>query len=274
MRVHALILAAGLLGALGCAAAPPVLEFDGEAVQGGLLFGRVSPGARVLVEGRPVRVSPAGEFLVGFNRDAPAAATVVALGADGERTEAVLAVGQRTYRIQRIDGLPPRQVTPDPEQLARIRREAAEIRAARERDDPRVDFLGGFQWPAIGPISGVYGSQRVLNGEPRQPHYGVDVAAPAGTTVRAPAGGIVTFAHPDMYFSGATVVLDHGHGLSSSFLHLSRILVSVGDRVERGEPIGEIGASGRVTGAHLDWRMNLGEARIDPELLVGPMPPR
>ena len=118
----------------------------------------------------------------------------------------------------------------------------------------------------------MYGSQRILNGQPRRPHFGVDVAAPTGTPVHAPAPGIVTLAEPDLYFSGGTLILDHGHGLSSSFLHLSRILVSVGDRVERGDPIAEIGATGRVTGPHLDWRMNLGEARLDPTLVVGPMP--
>lgn len=144
--------------------------------------------------------------------------------------------------------------------------------AARRTDDPRLDFMQSFIWPSIGPISGVYGSQRILNGQPRRPHFGVDVAAPTGTPVRAPAAGIITLAHPDMYFSGGTVILDHGHGVSSSFLHLSRIHVQVGQRVEQGELIAEIGATGRVTGPHLDWRMNWFGQRIDPALLVGAMP--
>ena len=125
---------------------------------------------------------------------------------------------------------------------------------------------------ADGRISGVYGSQRVLNGEPRRPHFGLDIAAPTGSPVKAPADGVITLAHPDMYYSGGTVILDHGQGLSSSFLHLSRILVAEGDEVSQGQVIAEVGATGRVTGAHLDWRMNWYDQRIDPQLLVGPMP--
>jgi len=154
----------------------------------------------------------------------------------------------------------------------RIRRDSAAVKQARERDDPRADFLSGWIWPVEGPISGVYGSQRVLNGKPRRPHFGVDIAMPVGTLVKAPADGLVTLAHPDMFYSGATLIIDHGHKLSSTFLHLSRILVEVGDRVRQGEVIAEVGKSGRVTGAHLDWRMNLRQARIDPQLLAGPMP--
>ena len=179
----------------------------------------------------------------------------------------------REYRIQRIDGLPPGKVTPrSKEDLARIRREVAMVKRARLTDDARTDFLGGFRWPIKGPISGVYGSQRILNGEPRQPHYGVDIAVPTGTKALAPAAGVVTLAHPDMFFSGGTLIVDHGHGLSSAFLHLSRILVKKGQRVAQGQPIAEVGATGRVTGPHLDWRINLFGRRIDPELLVGPMP--
>ena len=135
-----------------------------------------------------------------------------------------------------------------------------------------VVFPDGFRWPAKGRISGVYGSQRILNGEPRRPHFGVEVAAPTGTEVSAPADGVVTLVHPDVFFSGGTLILDHGHGLSSAFLHLSRILVEKGERVVQGQLIAEIGETGRATGPHLDWRMNLLDRRIDPALLVGPMP--
>src|SRR5699024_8142839 len=151
-------------------------------------------------------------------------------------------------------GLPSRKVTPRSEDLARIHKEAAKVRKAREIDAPRTDFLNGFIWPVQGPISGVYGSQRILNGQPRRPHYGVDIVAPAGTLVRAPAGGVVTLADPHMFLSGGTLILDHGHGLSSAFLHLRRILVKRGERVLQEDPIAEVGATGRVTGAHLDWR--------------------
>jgi murein DD-endopeptidase MepM/ murein hydrolase activator NlpD len=190
---------------------------------------------------------------------------------DGTREERDLAVTRREYRIQRIDGLPPAKVTPREKDLARIRAEAARVKAVRSHDDARTDFLTGFLWPARGRISGVYGSQRILNGQPRRPHFGVDVAAPVGTAVRAPADGVITLAEPDLYFSGGTVILDHGHGLSSSFLHLSAIHVKEGQRVRQGGLIGEIGATGRVTGPHLDWRMNLFDARIDPQRLVDPM---
>ncbi|NCO18437.1 MAG: M23 family metallopeptidase, partial [Gammaproteobacteria bacterium] len=170
-----------------------------------------------------------------------------------------------------IDGLPPAQVTPDPAVMERIRAEAAMTREARRRVDDRADFAAGFDWPTRGPITGVYGSQRILNGEPRSPHWGLDVAAPTGTEVRAPAAGIVTLTHSDMYFSGGTLLIDHGLGLSSAFLHLDEILVEPGQRVERGELVARVGATGRVTGPHLDWRMNLGETRIDPQLLLPPM---
>ncbi len=268
---RAAFLAAAVL-VLASASHADALELEGEAVEGGLLVGRTAPGSVVAVDGREVRVSPGGRFLVGFHRDAPEQVTVLAVAPDGARSERVVDVRQRSYRVQRIDGLPPRKVNPSAEDLVRIREEATAVRAARERDDPREDFLDGFDWPTVGRVSGVYGSQRILNGEPRQPHYGVDVAVPEGTPVRAPAPGVVSFVHPSMFFSGATLVLDHGHGLSSSFLHLSRIHVAVGDRVRRGQLIAEVGATGRVTGAHLDWRVNLFEARLDPTLLAGPMP--
>ena len=220
-----------------------------------------------------MRLSDNGVFLTGFHRDAPPQSELLVKYPDGSQETRSLQVERRRYRIQRIDGLPPRKVTPTKEDQKRIRREVAMARKARQADDPRTDFLTGFIWPAEGPISGVYGSQRILNGEPRRPHYGIDIAAPVGTPVKAPADGVVTLTHPDMFFSGGTLILDHGHGLSSSFLHLSRILVKEGQRVRQGDVIAEVGATGRVTGAHLDWRMNLFEKRLDPGLLVQPMPP-
>ena len=249
------------------------IRLDGSRTQGGLLQGRVAPGSGVEFEDMPVRVSEDGWFLVGFGRDAAPEAEVVVTGPNGERERLVLAVAQRGYRIERIDGLPAAKVAPrDEEELARIGREARRVAVARTRDDPRTDFRSGFRWPVKGRISGVYGSQRILNGEPRQPHYGVDIAAPAGTKVRAPADGLITLAEPDLFLSGGTLIVDHGHGLSSAFLHLSRILAKRGERVRRGSAIAEVGATGRATGPHLDWRVNLFERRLDPSLLVGPMP--
>jgi murein DD-endopeptidase MepM/ murein hydrolase activator NlpD len=248
------------------------LDFEGEVIEGGLLIGSTEPDAQVYVDGSRVRVSPQGRFLVGFHRLEPDPVVVKVVFSDRTETTRRFSAQRREYRIQRIDGLPPRQVSPTEEDMKRIRREYALARKARARDDERSDFLVDFVWPTIGPISGVYGSQRILNGQPRRPHYGVDVAVPTGTPVRAPAPGIVTLAYDDMYFSGGTLILDHGHGLSSSFLHLSKLLVVDGQRVKQGDVIAEVGATGRVTGAHLDWRMNWRKKRLDPALLVGPMP--
>ena len=249
------------------------IRLDGPRTQGGLLRGRVAPGSSVEFEGVPVRVSNDGWFLVGFGRDAPREAELAVSSPDGRRERLVLAVAPRKYRIERIDGLPPGKVAPHgDEDLARIRTEARLVAEARSIDDPRTDFRSGFRWPVKGRISGVYGSQRILNGEPRQPHYGIDIAAPAGTKVHAPADGLITLVEPDLFLSGGTLIVDHGHGLSSAFLHLSRNLVARGERVRQGDPVAEVGATGRATGPHLDWRVNLFDRRLDPELLVGAMP--
>ena len=254
-------------------AAETGVHLDGPRLQGGLLRGRVPPGSAVEYAGDAVRVSKDGWFLVGFGRDARPEAELVVVFPDGRRERQVLPVDRREYDIQRIDGLPPRKVTPRSEEdLVRIRAEVRMVKQARGIDDPRADFLSGFRWPIKGRISGVYGSQRILNGEPRRPHFGIDIAAPTGTRVLAPADGVVTLVHSNMFFSGGTMIVDHGHGLSSAFLHLSRILVEKGERVVKGGPIAEVGSTGRSTGPHLDWRINLFDRRLDPSLLVGPMP--
>jgi len=254
------------------AAEPPPLSITGDPVQGGLLFARTAPGALVQLDGRSLRVSPSGGFLVGFGRDQIEPVTLSVTGEDGATLSRTLDVRPREYSIQRVDGLPGSRVSPPPEVSQRIGLEAARIRLARNHDDQRADFESGFIWPLQGPITGVYGSQRILNGEPRQPHYGVDVAAPSGTPVVAPADAVVSLVEPDMYFSGGTLLMDHGHGLSSTFIHLSKILVEQGQQVKQGQVVAEVGATGRASGPHLDWRMNLFEIRLDPALVVGPMP--
>jgi murein DD-endopeptidase MepM/ murein hydrolase activator NlpD len=243
-------------------------ELSGEAVQGGLIFGKASPGSSVLLDGKAIMVSAQGEFVIGFGRDEKGTRSLLIRDSEGREESVSLPIALRDYQIERVDGLPPKTVTPDPEAAERIRQEGAMVANARARRDARTDFADGFAWPAEGRISGVYGSQRVLNGEPRRPHFGLDIAAPTGSPVYAPADGIITMAHPDMYFSGGTLILDHGQGLSSSFLHLSRILVEAGTAVKKGDLIAEIGATGRASGPHLDWRMNWLDRRVDPQLLV------
>jgi len=252
--------------------AEPTLVLDGDFIQGGLVEGRTEPGAEVRLDGKDVPVAGDGRFLLGFGRTAePVARLEVRLAGAGAVIRD-LAIGQRTYAEQRIDGLPSRKVTPNAADLERIRDEQAIINRARAVRSDVPAFDSGFMWPAHGPISGVYGTARFLNGEPRQPHYGVDVAAPIGTPVVAPADGTVTMVHPDMFFTGKTIIVDRGWGLNSTFLHLSEITVAEGQKVRRGDLIGRIGATGRVTGPHLDWRINLRDLRLDPALLVGPMP--
>ena len=250
------------------------IELQGSLVQGGLVWGSVAPGSRVTLDGNALDVLPDGTTVAGFGRDAAATAELVVEG--NTRCGQILQIQAREYRIQRVEGVPQDTVTPPPERLERIRRERELVGSAKSRHLVRPDLLQdalkGFEWPAIGPISGVYGSQRIYNGTPRSPHYGVDVAMPAGTPVHAPSAGVVTLAEPDLFYSGGTIILDHGFRLSSSFLHLSKLHVEVGQEVNQGELIGEIGASGRATGAHLDWRMSWRNQRIDPQLLAPPMP--
>ena len=248
-----------------------IQKLYGNFVQGGLVFGEVSPGLKISINNHDVRVTDQGEFILGFGRDYPEAAVISIMHKNGYKQERTISIVQRKYKIQRIDGLPNKQVHPDKLIIERTKKEREAITQARKLNDDRVDYKEGFIWPSKGPITGVYGSQRILNGEPRQPHYGIDVAAPVGTPVVAPASGLVTYAK-NMYFSGLTLVLDHGHNLSSSFLHLDQILVDVGDHVKQGQIIAHVGQTGRVTGPHLDWRMNWHNQRIDPGLLMEDTP--
>jgi len=259
--------------ALALPATSGALELRGEPVQGGLMFGDVEPGSRVTLDDRDVMVSPEGRFVIGFGRDEKGPKTLTVVDPKGSAQERTFGIEPRDYRIEEVDGLPQRTVTPDPADAERIKQEIALVAAARKRADERTDYEAGFRWPASGRISGVYGSQRVLNGKPRRPHYGLDIAAPTGTPVHAPAAGVVTLAHPDMFYSGGTIILDHGQGLSSSFLHLSEVLVEVGEQVEQGAVIAKIGATGRASGPHLDWRMNWLDRRVDPQLLMEGEPP-
>lgn len=249
------------------------VSLSGTPIQGGLLRGQSEAGAQVFWDEQSLVVGPAGEFLCGFGRDDTAPHQLRVLFSDGSSYTTELRARTRDYSIERVDGVPQDTVTPPPELTERINREAALVSQARRRRDQRSDWQAAFIWPAQGRLSGFYGSQRILNGVPKRPHFGLDVAAPSGTPVQAPAAGIVTLAEPDLFYSGGTIIIDHGHGLSSSFLHLSQVSVSVGQTVAQGDSIGAIGATGRASGPHLDWRMNWLGQQIDPQLLVPAMEP-
>ena len=250
------------------------LSLSGHLVQGSLVEGRVAPDSRVKIDNRRVRVSKDGLFLIGFDRDHPGTYSITVISKDGVRKQRNLKIEKRKFRVQRINGLPKNKITPTKAEARRIRKESRQIKDALQRDDARTDFLSGWVWPVKGRISGVYGSQRILNGKPSCSHYGVDIAVPTGTRVRAPADGIVTLVHPGLFYYGKTVIIDHGYNLSSSFLHLSKALVKKGQRVRRGDVIAEVGSTGRSTGPHLDWRMNIRDAHVDPQLLMPLMPKR
>ncbi|MEE8056885.1 MAG: M23 family metallopeptidase [Pseudomonadales bacterium] len=255
-----------------CLSLANAVELAGPLTQGSLVIGKVEPGTRVVLESKPVKVSDDGLFVIGFDRDAPAVVQLTVEKANGEKELQALSIARRDYNIQYIEGITKKIMSPNEADLKRIRNDSATVQQARGKILERLDFAGEFQWPLTGPITGVFGSQRVYNGVPKRPHYGVDVAAPIGTPVSTPAPGIVTMAHPDMFYSGGTVIIDHGYGVSSTLMHLSKVLVNVGDEVIPGDIVAEVGAGGRATGPHLDWRMNWFKARIDPQLLVSPMP--
>ena len=244
---------------------------SGNAVEGGLIIARTNPSNQIMLDDDAIEIGENGVFVIGFHRDSDAPVKLRIIAPDGSVKTSLWSPRQRDYNIQRIDGLKSTMVTPPAKVLARIKSDGDAVRTARQRKAPLGDFWRGFDWPALGRISGIYGSQRILNGQPRQPHYGIDIAAPTGTPVYAPASGLVTLVK-DLYFSGWTVVIAHGLGVNSSFLHLDRVDVETGMMVERGGLIGTIGATGRATGPHLDWRIDWQGRRIDPELLVGAMP--
>lgn len=249
-----------------------VISWQGDFVQGGLAWGEVPAGSSIRWGARSITVDANGLFVLGFDRDAPATVSLDVTLADGRSLQEVLDIAPRQYRIQRVDGVPARTVNPNPADYERIRRESVLVRKAREQLSERYDFKKTFKWPLIGPITGVFGSQRVYNGEPRRPHYGVDVAAPTGTVVTSPMSGTVLLSEPDLFFSGGTLIIDHGFGVTSTMMHLSKLYVRVGEEIQQGQEVAEVGATGRATGPHLDWRMNWLDQRIDPQLLVDDMP--
>ncbi len=253
--------------------APVAIAFTGSLTQGGLAMGTTAPGTRsILLDGQPVPIAPDGRFLIGFGRDAPGSAALTIIAADGGTRQQRLAIAPRTWLTQSLPSLP-RGTTPTPAFLEKRRGELAQIETARATRSDSQGWRQRFVWPATGRISGVFGSQRIYAGEPGAPHSGVDVARPTGAKVLAPADGVVILAAASPFtLEGNLLMIDHGMGLNSAFLHLSRIDVRVGEQVRQGQPIGAVGATGRATGPHLHWGMKWQDVRIDPQRLAGQMP--
>ncbi len=242
--------------------------------QGTLIVGRTELGASITLDGKRLSVSGDGHFAFGFPYDRKAPSTLAVRFTDGSRETRQVAPGLRMYEIQRINGLPEDYVSPPPDILARIKREGELNASKRALDHDYPWFAEAFDWPAHGIISSVYGSQRILNGEPQTPHLGVDIAAPAGTPIAAPADGFVSVA-ADQYLNGSFTMLDHGHGVSTLYLHQNKRLVKEGDKVSRGQVIGEVGQTGRATGPNLHWAMFWFQVGLDPSLATSaPQPPK
>ncbi|WP_435273725.1 M23 family metallopeptidase [Psychrobium sp. nBUS_13] len=242
-------------------------SLSGDFIQGGMLVGQTRSASLVKLNDVPVKVADNGVFVIGFGRDA-ALNNTLSIDFKGANKTVDFTLGKRNYRESRVTGISKKITHPNPKNVARAQKDAKEVRAARAKWSTAQNFKQSFIWPAPGRISGVYGSVRFYNGKMGRPHYGVDMASPIGTKVVAPADGIVRLYVPDMFYSGGTLIIDHGMGVSSTFLHLSKGHVKPGDIVKQGDLIAEIGNTGRSTGPHLDWRMNWMNQRIDPQLLV------
>ncbi len=244
------------------------VEFKGKFIQGYFIIGKTESGTKVLIDKKEVRTSDDGYFVFGIGRDRKYD-VVITLNKDGNKQKIVKKVLKRKYNIQRIDGLPEEQVTPPEEVYVRIKKENKLIGDAKAIDSNLTYFKNKFIVPIENTIiSGVYGSQRILNGEPKWPHYGLDFAADEGTTIKAMLDGIVTLAEPDLYYTGGTLMFDHGHGISTIYLHMQKLLVKKGQKIKQGDVIGTVGSTGRATGAHLDVRLNWFQTRLDPKTVL------
>ena len=239
------------------------IEFQGKFIQGHFILGKTNPDAKILVGKKEVKISKDGFFVFGIDRDRKFDLTFTKT-LNGKKSIITKKVLKRQYNIQRIDGLAESKVTPPESVYKRIKKENNAIGTARAINSDLIYFKEKFIMPVEGIISGVYGSQRILNGKPRWPHYGIDIAAKQGTMIKSSGTGVVTMAEDDLYYTGGTVIMDHGHGISTIYSHLENVLVSVGDRINQGDIIGTVGSTGRSTGPHLDFRINWFQTRLDP----------
>ncbi len=239
------------------------VEFKGKFLQGHFIIGITEPGSKIIVGKKEVKVSEDGYFVFGIDRDRKFDVTITKI-INGKKEKIIKKVLKRKYNIQRIDGLEESKVTPPEEVYQRIKAENNRIGEARAINSDLSFFKDQFIMPVEGIISGVYGSQRILNGKPRWPHYGIDIAAKQGTKIKSSGAGVVTMAEDDLYYTGGTVIMDHGHGISTIYSHLETVIVSVGDKINQGDIIGTVGSTGRSTGPHLDFRINWFQTRLDP----------
>ena len=244
------------------------LEFLGKFEQGAFILGKTNPGTKIKIDNKEVRVTKDGYFAFGLDRDRKNN-IIIKIIEKNKTTIVEKKILKRDYKIQRIDGLPSKQVTPPPEVYDRIKKDNILIGKARSIDSTLNFFKDKFIFPIDKYIiTGVYGSQRILNGKPRRPHYGIDFHAPEGTPVKAMMDGIVTLSENDMYFTGGTIIFDHGHGISTLYMHMKDINVKVGQRIKQGQIVGTLGQSGRATGPHLDIRLNWFGVKLDPMTIL------
>ncbi len=236
--------------------------------QGALIVGKTAPENKVTLNGKPLKVSKNGDYALGFSRDEKNNSELVITSPNGDVEKRLLKPLKREYNIQRVEGISKKIMNPNKKANVRVGQDNKKIKAARKIDSNLTAFAQGFIAPIDGIITGVYGSQRYYNGVPKTPHYGLDYAGDKGDPVKAPADGVVLMYVPDMFYSGGTMIIDHGHGVSSTFLHLSDAYVKVGDKVNQGQLVAAVGASGRATGPHLDWRINWFNMRLDPALVL------
>ena len=239
------------------------VEFKGKFIQGHYIVGVTDPSSKIIIDKKNVKVSEDGYFVFGIDRDRKFDLTITKIN-NGKKEKIIKKVLKRKYNIQRIDGLEESKVTPPESVYKRIKKENNKIGEARAINSDLPFFKNQFIMPVEGIISGVYGSQRILNGKPRWPHYGIDIAAKKGTMIKSSGSGVVTMAEDDLYYTGGTIIMDHGHGISTIYSHLETILVSVGDKINKGDLIGTVGSTGRSTGPHLDFRVNWFQTRLDP----------
>ena len=243
------------------------IEFKGKFLQGHYIVGITDPSSQIIIDKKKVKVSKDGYFVFGIDRDRKFDLMITKIR-DGKSEKIIKKILKRKYNIQRIDGLEESKVTPPESVYKRIKEENNRIGKARAINSDLPFFKNQFIMPVEGIISGVYGSQRILNGKPKWPHYGIDIAAKKGTMIRSSASGIVTMAEDDLYYTGGTIIMDHGHGISTIYSHLESVMVSIGDQINQGDVIGTVGSTGRSTGPHLDFRVNWFQTRLDPMSLL------